>query len=301
MIDSAYFLILAMLALGYGVQRAGVVPASAVQVLNRVVLYVCLPAAVLRYVPQLKWQVELLGLIALPWLLLLVALLAVWLLGRVIAMSDAVRAVLLLSVALGNTSFLGYPIVRVLIGEHALPYAVVYDQFGAFLMLSTFGLWVLARYGGDARPGVGAMLRRIALFPPLWALLIGVSVMPAAPPAWIATALRWASDALLPLAMLTVGLALRFTLPREMRVPLAAGLALKLALLPALAWLLVPWLGLRGVIAQVAVLESAMPAMISAAALAIAQGLAPRLAAALVGYGVLLSMLTLPLWAQVQW
>jgi malate permease and related proteins len=207
----------------------------------------------------------------------------------------------LLSVALGNTSFLGYPITRTLIGEHALPYAVVYDQFGAFLMLSTFGLWVLARYGGGARPGVGAMLRRIALFPPLWALVIGVSVMPAAPPAWIATALRWASDALLPLAMLTVGLALRFTLPREMRVPLAAGLALKLALLPALAWLLVPWLGLRGVIAQVAVLESAMPAMISAAALAIAQGLAPRLAAALVGYGVLLSMLTLPLWAQVRW
>lgn len=301
MIDSAYFVILAMLALGYGVRRAGVVPASAVQVLNRGVLYVCLPAAVLRYVPQLTWQAELLGLIALPWLLLLVAVLAVWLLGRVIAMSDVVRAVLLLSVGLGNTSFLGYPITRTLLGEHALPYAVVYDQFGAFLMLSTFGLWVLARYGGGARPGVGAMLRRIALFPPLWALVIGVSVMPAAPPAWIATALRWASDALLPLAMLTVGLALRFTLPREMRVPLAAGLALKLALLPALAWLLVPWLGLRGVIAQVAVLESAMPAMISAAALAIAQGLAPRLAAALVGYGVLLSMLTLPLWAQVRW
>ena len=36
-----------------------------------------------------------------------------------------------------------------------------------------------------------------------------------------------------------------------------------------------------------------------AGALAIAQGMAPRLAAAMVGYGLLLSLVTLPLWARV--
>src|SRR3546814_6428673 len=61
------------------------------------------------------------------------------------------HAVLLLTVVLGNTSFLGYPLVRALLGESALPYAVVYDQFGAFMLLSTFGLYVLARYGGDRK------------------------------------------------------------------------------------------------------------------------------------------------------
>jgi predicted permease len=40
-----------------------------------------------------------------------------------------------------------------------------------------------------------------------------------------------------------------------------------------------------------------MPSMVTAGALAISHGLAPRLAAAMVGYGVLLSLLTLPLWA----
>ena len=39
-----------------------------------------------------------------------------------------------------------------------------------------------------------------------------------------------------------------------------------------------------------------MPTMITAGALAIAHNLAPRLAAALVGYGILLSLLTLPAW-----
>ena len=43
-------------------------------------------------------------------------------------------------------------------------------------------------------------------------------------------------------------------------------------------------------------LESAMPPMITAAALAISHRLAPTLAAALVGYGTLLAIASLALW-----
>ena len=143
------------------------------------------------------------------------------------------------------------------------------------------------------------MLLRVLRFPPLWALLVGFSVMPEAPPSWIAGALQRLSDALLPLAMLVIGLSVRLTLPREELKPLAAGLALKLAVMPALAWALVPLLGLHGDMARTTVLESAMPSMVTAGALAIAHNLAPRLAAAMVGYGLLLSLLTLPLWARV--
>ena len=45
----AFALVLAMLALGYAFQRLRVLPADAGRTLNLVVLYVCLPAAVLRY------------------------------------------------------------------------------------------------------------------------------------------------------------------------------------------------------------------------------------------------------------
>jgi len=294
----AFALVLAMLALGYLFQRLRVLPADAGRTLNLVVLYVCLPAAVLRYAPRLEPEPALLGIAAVPWLLLAATVPAVAVLARWLRLRDEERAVLLLTVALGNTSFLGYPLTRALIGEHALPYAVVYDQFGAFLILSTFGLWVLAHYGHEHRPSLRDMLLRVAKFPPLWALLVGFTVMPAEPPAWIAGGLQRLADALLPLAMLAIGLSVRMTLPREELKPLAAGLLLKLALMPALAVLLVPWLGLHGDMARVTVLESAMPPMVTAGALAIAHNLAPRLAAAMVGYGVLLSLLSLPLWAQ---
>ena len=294
----AFALVLAMLALGYAFQRLRALPDNAARTLNLVVLYVCLPAAVLRYAPRLHLEPALLGVAAVPWLLLLATLLAVGAVSRWLKLRDEEHAVLLLTVALGNTSFLGYPLTRALIGEHALPYAVVYDQFGAFLILSTFGLWVLARHGGEHRPSAKDMLLRVVKFPPLWALLLGFTVMPAEPPAWIAGGLQRLSEALLPLAMLTIGLSVRLTLPREELKPLAAGLALKLALMPALAVGLVPLLGLQGEMARVTVLESAMPSMVTAGALAISHGLAPRLAAAMVGYGVLLSLITLPLWAQ---
>jgi malate permease and related proteins len=300
----AFALILAMLVLGYAFQRLRVLPDNAAQTLNLVVLYVCLPAAVLRYAPRLHLEPTLIGVAAVPWLLLIATVALVSLCARWFKFRDDERAVLLLTVALGNTSFLGYPLTRALIGEQALPYAVIYDQFGAFLILSTYGLWVLARYGGSVpggrrRPTKRDMLLRVLKFPPLWALIVGFTLMPADPPQWMAGALQRLSDALLPLAMLTIGLSVKLALPRNELKPLAAGLALKLAVMPALALLLVPLLGLHGDMARTTVLESAMPSMVTAGALAIAHDLAPRLAAAMVGYGLLLSLLTLPLWTRL--
>ena len=123
--------------------------------------------------------------------------------------------------------------------------------------------------------------------------------MPEQPPQWIALALERLSGVLVMLVMLAVGLGIQLRLPRDEIAPLATGLALKLVLLPLLS-LPVAWLlGMRGDVLQVGVLETAMPPMITAAALAITHGLAPRLAAAIVGYGIVLSLVTLPLWRLV--
>lgn len=292
----AFALILTMLALGMGFARLKLLPANAAETLNLVVLYVCLPAAVLIYAPRLHVDISLAGLIATPWLLAAATLLLVALATRLFKFRRDEHAVLLLCVALGNTSFIGYPMVRALLGEHALPYAVVYDQFGTFVLLSTFGLYVLAKYAGDEAPTAKLILLRILKFPPVWALILGLTVMPEQPPQWIASALQKLADALLPLVMLAVGLSIQLKLPRDEVKPLATGLLLKLLVMPALALALALLFGMRGGMLQVNALQSAMPTMISAGALAIAHNLAPRLAAALVGYGILLSLVTLPAW-----
>jgi len=293
----AFALILAMLALGKLFARLRALPPNTADVLNGVVLYLCLPASVLFYVPRLQLNLSLLGLMLTPWLLTGVTVLAVLALRRPLRLRREEHAALLLCVGLSNSSFIGYPMVRALLGEAALPYAVVYDQFGTFVLLSSFGLYVLARYSGETPPTPRQTLLRMARFPPLWALAFALTLMPKQLPAWIVSGLQHLADAMLPLVMLAVGFSIQLRLPREELKPLAAGLLLKLLLLPALAWPLSWALGLRGQLLQTNVLESAMPTMITAAALAISHRLAPRLAAALVGYGILLSLVSLPAWA----
>ncbi|MBD4971346.1 AEC family transporter [Xanthomonas citri pv. citri] len=296
----AFALILAMLGLGLLFARLRVLPDNSADVLNRIVLYICLPASVLTYVPRLHLDASLGGVIATPWLLTAIIVPLLWGCSRLLRFGRAEYAALLMCVVFTNSSFIGFPMVRALIGDHALPYAVVYDQFGTFVLLSTFGLYVLARYSGDTPPTARLIVMRVLQFPPLWALLFALTLMPGQPPAWIGSGLKNLADAMLPLVMLSVGFSLQLRLPADELKPLAVGLVFKLLLMPVLALPLSWVLGLRGQMLQTNVLESAMPTMITAAALAISHRLAPRLAAAMVGYSILLSLLsllTLPAWA----
>jgi len=292
----AFLLVLGMLALGKASAASGRFPAGAAEALNLFVLDVCLPAAVLRYASKLALDVQILRVIAVPWLLLAATAGAILFAAPRLGLSRERTAVLLLCVPLANTSFLGYPLTRAMLGEEALSYAVIYDQFGSFLMLSTWGLWVLARYGGDREPTGGEILRRIVRFPPFVALAVALTVMPAAPPPLVDEILRRLADALLPVVTFAIGMQVRLRLPRQELAPLAVGLALKLAVLPLAAWGLVSLLGLEGAAGDATVFETAMPPMVTAGALASSHRLAPDLAAALVGYGVVLALATLPLW-----
>ena len=295
-LDALLFVLL-MLALGYGCARLRLFPDNTAEVLNLFALYLCLPAAVLRFVPKLQFSADIAVVALVPWLVLALSVALIVPLARMLKLRDEERAVLLLCVPLGNTSFLGYPLTEALLGRDALPYAVIYDQFGSFLILTTWGLWILARYGGDARPTPMMMLRKVLRFPPFLALVLALTLMPAEPPALITNALAKLSDTLLPIAVLAVGLSLKLRLPRDEIAPLGLGLVLKLALLPAAVFALTALRHDSTTSAAVSVLETAMPPMITAGALAISHRLAPSLAAALVGYGTVLSLVTLPLWA----
>ncbi|MCK9366530.1 MAG: AEC family transporter [Metallibacterium scheffleri] len=292
---ATFAFLLLLIVIGRVLAWRRVLPERAADTLNLVVLYVNLPAMVLLYASRLQLGRELAAVALLPWLLLLVAALAVWLLARVLRWPRAVTGALLLTVPLGNTSYLGYPLTRAVLGDAALPYAVAYDQFGSFLILSTYGVVVLAAYGHGVRPRPLHILRRVLTFPAFLALLLALAIAPAPLPHWLTAMLQPLAAALLPLVALAIGLQLKLLPDREHLGALGCGLLLKMLALPALALLLAPQLGLHGAAAQAGVLESAMPPMITAAALAAMAGLAPRLAAAMVSYGIVLMLLLLPL------
>ncbi len=304
-------LIFGMLGSGYLCRKLGSFSEDAADVLNRFVIYVCAPALILRLVPELALSADLIALAVVPWVITGASFLLVGLAGRALRLDRATQAVLVLSTALGNTSFVGYPMCAALLGEDSVPLAVVYDQFGSFLLLTTVGLVVVARASGAEEPSAREMLRRIVRFPPFVALVlalfvrVGVALWPELA-AWagatilpmILPTLRRVGDALVPVAMFAVGLRTRLTPPAQ-RSAFAFGLVTKLVAMPLVAWGLATLLGASKEVVNVTVLETAMPPMITAAALAAMAGLAPELSAALVGWGIIVSMLTLRLWAFV--
>lgn len=102
------------------------------------------------------------------------------------------------------------------------------------------------------------------------------------------------SSTLVPLALVSVGYSLRFSGELDYFLLLKA-LVLKLIVMPLIAFALLFKLGVDPMALQVSVLESGMPSMITAGALAIAAGFAPALSAAMVGYGIIICLITLPL------
>ncbi|UXI68323.1 AEC family transporter [Tahibacter amnicola] len=169
---ASFAFILILLGLGKYLALRRLVPESAPDALNMVVLYVCLPASVLLNASKLTWSLDVLGVAAVPWVLLGVSTVMVVALARLTRMRRDATALLLLEVPLGNTSFLGFALVPVLAGAEALRYAVVFDQLGSFLILSIVGLSVIAYFAGGERPGLRAIVRRVAGFPRCWPWLL---------------------------------------------------------------------------------------------------------------------------------
>lgn len=294
--SESLLLIVVMLSAGYLCRQLSVLPDNAAETLQRFVIYVCLPALVLSIVPSLRFRSDLYLVVLMPWLLLGVGVGAVLLARRVLGLSPQVTACLLLCVPLGNTSFLGYPMLEALVGRDAIKTALLYDQFGTFMILASFGLFVVARFGTGEPPTLKAVVLRVVTFPSFIALCVGL-LIPSVPNLWPSVAQGIAARVgatLVPIAMFAVGLKLQLRPPRPWQ-PFAFGLLTKMVAFPLIALGVTRLLGVGGLTAQVIVLESGMPSMISAGALAIMAGFAPELAAALVGYGILVSLITLPL------
>ncbi|MBF0380343.1 MAG: AEC family transporter [Magnetococcales bacterium] len=294
-----FILIILLLFSGVALRRLNIFHESAALSFNQYVIYLSLPALILIQVPKLTFSTALLTPIIMPWFMMAVSVAVVLMLSRLFAWNRSITGGLLLVVPLGNTSFLGIPMIDALFGADFIPYGVLYDQLGSFPGLTIYGAIVLAVYSGNGEVSTKAIIHKIISFPPFISLLIAAIIIHQGwiLPAMATSILERLADTLVPVVMVAVGLQLKFRLEKEYIKPLVAGLSLKLFFAPLLALMVCSLLGLDSDPARIAVFEAAMPSMITAGALAIAAGLAPDLMAAMVGMGLMTSYVTLPLWS----
>ena len=294
---SSLAFILVCLAVGLALQRSSQVPPNAARVLNFYAIYIALPAMVLTEIPKLTLDQEALLPVIATWLVMALTAFLVWLTARWLRWSRPVTGAMLLVVPLGNTSFMGIPLIEALLGSQALPYAILYDQFGTVIALNTYGVLVAAWYSGQ-KPAWSSLVKTIVTFPPFVAFCVAVLVLlsPWQFPQWWSSTTDRIALSMAPVVMVAVGLQWHLRLEHRALTPMAAGLTIKLVLVPALVLGVFMLWGLDSLASRTMVLQAGMPVMITAGVLAISHNLAPRLVSSLVGYSLLLSLVSVSLW-----
>ena len=290
-----FIIILTFLFIGIAIKRIPAFHDETGNVLNLFVIYVSLPALILVEVPKLTFTSDLFVPAFLPWVMLLFSFPLVLILSKIFKWDRPTTGCMLLLIPLGNTSFLGIPMVNAYFGEQAVRYAVLYDQLGSFPILAVYGTLVLAIYGNQKnKPTIKTVFKKTITFPPFIALLLALVLRPFQYPAGAINTLAILAATLVPLVMIAVGFQLKLRLNKSVTGQLAIGLGIKLIAAPLFALLICKLAGFEGEAVQVSIFEAGMPPMVSAGALAILAKLSPALTAALVGIGIVLSFVTLP-------
>lgn len=282
--------------MGIILRRATKVPANLPASLNAYIIYIALPAAVLRYIHDIKPDSSLLLTALMAWLLFGAGWLFFLLIAKMLKLGRGATGALVLVGGLGNTSFVGLPMIEAWYGKEFLGVGIIADQLGSFLVLATLGIFAANFYSsGESSPR--AMLRKILLFPPFQALCAAALLrfVPFHPV--VMTVLQKMADTIAPVALVSVGYQLVFGNIRAHAGALVAGLTYKLLIGPAIIALLYLHLfGAAGTAINVTIFEAAMPPMITAGIIAVEHDLEPELVALMVGVGIPLSFLTLAGW-----
>lgn len=286
-------LLAACFLLGILARRWWRFPASTPQVLNKVILYIALPAVVVKALHTLAFPPGLALAASMMWLVFGGSYALFMAFQRRLRRPSA--AALVLTTGLANTAFLGIPMIEGLLGTAAVGPAVVVDQLGSFLVLSTVGLWVALRAStGSIAPWT--LLKRVLFFPSFLALGFALLTRSVAFPPGLTMVLARLGDMLTPLALIAVGFQLELGDFRGRVRALAAGLGYRLVLAPLMVLGVFTLLGGRGMLREIVVLQAGMAPMITGGILAADHDLDPPLAALVVGVGIPLSFLSIPLW-----
>lgn len=293
---SNIILLAVCLLAGIGLSKSGRFPAATSAALNGFIIHISLPALAILHIHSLKIDSTLLLTAGMAWILFGVAWLIFGVAGKVLKLERATTGALVLVAGLGNTSFVGLPMIEAYYGKEYLGIGIIADQLGSFMVLSTLGIMAATIYSsGSVTPR--QMAKKIVMFPPLQALMVAFLLRPLDFPLWFTAVLEKLGGTLTPLALVSVGFQLRFAGMELMLKPLAAGLLYKLLLGPSIIYLLYCTLiGASGPTVEVTIFEAAMAPMITAGVIAIDHELRPQLVGLLIGIGIPLSFITLHFW-----
>lgn len=249
-----------IMALGWIFRKYGLVPDGAENVFNQYLYYAALPALTFVKIvdtPLKGLGVDFLLVNTLPIIVLMALVTGLW---RARVLDWRLARTIVIVAALGNTVYLGFPVVSMRLGEWAIGYAAVLGSIQN-IVIFTLGFLLINVICEGSCPGISTLTRIVLHNLVLWASVVGLAI------SWFAVPVPGLAKSVLsdigrttlPLALFTMGLSLygKSVSGNLGKLSLIAGL--KLFALP-LFYLLLAWLlDFKGGTARVGYLEACMP------------------------------------------
>lgn len=263
--------------------------------LNDFAIYIALPAIILATIPTIDISMDALYPVVSAWICMALSLLIFLPLGKRLGWSKETIIICVVLTGLGNTAFLGMALVKILLDDVALVYAIIYDQLGSFIVLSlTLPIVLAVKQGSGGKVSPLAIVKSILIFPPFISLMVAFFLPVAGLTEALQLPLVWLGNLLLPISMLVIGMQFKIRTAQEHRLPIALCLGTKMLLAPILVFAAGLGIGIQEKIFQATVVQSAMPPMVTPTVFLIGLHLAPRLAASILGFGTLIGFVTIP-------
>ncbi|HEY3413370.1 MAG TPA: AEC family transporter [Armatimonadota bacterium] len=298
--------IFVLIGTGYVLRHYGVLDPSTSYKIVGLLMYVTYPATlflalVSQPIPAGVWKAPLWSVVT-----LLASCSVTYTYARIVKLKSPVAGSLVVASSFGNTGFLGVPFLFMAYGETGRITGVFYDLIGVSMVLYGVGFAVLAAFGGEDFNWKAILLFfRTPTFITAVAALAVRSIMPYwtawFPHEWLVGKVVYQSMHMLtpltaPLAMICLGINLRFRALREFLPQVGVGVFAKVIVMPVVAYALVRAFGPLGAAGKATVLESAMPGGLVVGVLCGRFGCNPRLGAAITVGTTLAAMVTLPFW-----
>ncbi len=292
-----------LMACGVGwriIRPAGLSAEQTRLVLTSFVYYLLLPAMVL----EVLWSADI-GLHSLHYSLLgvssiVLAMICIWLIGTLCKFEHKRLGAMILAVV-PNVTYLGLPVIEQTFGKWARSIVIQLDLFAAAPIVFTLGIMVARHYGEDQK----ADTKPVWLFlnaPPFWAaaLAVTLNLNEISAPVWLFGVLQKLSAAVVPLMLVSLGLALSWKAVTFRNIPYVIPVILiKMLLMPLYAMVLINYLPLDSQSKAAAVLDLAMPSMVLGVVFCDRYRLDSSLYAMTVTVTTVFSLITLPFWHNV--
>ena len=248
-----------ILAAGWLLRRYGIVQEGAEKVFNQYLYYLALPALTIVKIADTPLTGLGAGFLAANILPLGAVMAVVWGLWKAGALDWRLARLLVIVSALGNTAYIGFPVVAMRLGEDAIGYAAIVSSIHN-IFIFTFGFVLMSSICDGACPP-SRFARLIGRNVVLWASVAGLALsgLGLGLPDLAHRVLSDIGGTTLPLSLFTIGVTLYGKRVGANLPKLALISGFKLLLLPAFYLLTAGVMGFTGTVSRVAFLEMVMP------------------------------------------